>query len=285
MARYRKLALFIIGALAIALLVVWYAVVAEERNGVLTVAFLDVGQGDAIFIDSPTGRQVLIDGGPGRGVLRELSSVMPFYDRSIDVVLATHPDADHIGGLVDVLERYRVSFVIRPGISNDTPISSSFIERTKSEKAEEIFARRGQVFYLGSGARLEILFPDRDVSDVETNTGSIVARLVYGDVSFIFTGDSPQAIEEYLLALDGEALAADVLKAGHHGSRTSSGELFVGFVRPKYAVLSYGCDNQYGHPHAEVLDTLNKFEIDTIDTCTKGTIIFKTDGSNLIVGR
>jgi len=257
---------------------IWYAVFREDRSEILAVSFLDVGQGDAIFIEAPSGRQVLIDGGPDRSVLRELSKVLPWWDRSIDVVIATHPDADHITGLVDVLQRYKVGHIFHPGVDKSTGPAESMLASVASEGAQEVIARRGQVIELGDNARIEILFPDRDVSDVETNTASIVTRVVYGDTAFMLTGDSPQSIEKYLSQVDGEALHANILKAGHHGSRTSSSELFVGFVSPEYAVFSRGCDNSYGHPHQEVIDLFKKFGVPTVDTCEEGTVTFVSDG-------
>lgn len=257
---------------------VWYAALREDRHGILVVSFLNVGQGDAIFIEAPSGRQVLIDGGPDRSVLRELGNVLPWWDRSIDVIIATHPDADHISGLVDVLQRYRVDYILQPGIEKNTGPAESMLLSVAKERAQEVYARRGQVVDLGDGAYLEILFPDRDVSSVETNTASIVTRLVYGETAFMLTGDSPQAIEKYLVQLGGERLRSNVLKAGHHGSDTSSSELFVGFVSPEYAVFSRGCDNRYGHPHADVVALFKRFEIPTLDTCTEGTITFASDG-------
>ncbi|MBI4093401.1 MBL fold metallo-hydrolase, partial [Candidatus Kaiserbacteria bacterium] len=236
------------------------------------------GQGDAIFIDAPSGRQVLMDGGPDRSVLRELGKVMPWWDRSIDVVIATHPDADHISGLVDVLQRYRVEYVFQPGVEKNTGPAESMLLSVAKEGAQEIYARRGQIIDLGVGAYLEILFPDRDVSDVETNTASIVARLVYGETAFMLTGDSPQAIEEYLVRLDSSKLQSTVLKAGHHGSRTSSSPLFLGFVNPNFVVFSRGCENRYGHPHEEVVELFTRLEIPTFDTCTEGRISFISDG-------
>ena len=270
-------AIVILGLLVLAV-VIWGAVFREDRQRILTVSFLDVGQGDAIFIDAPSGRQVLVDGGPDRSVLRELGKVMPWWDRSIDVVVATHPDADHISGLVDVLQRYRVQYIFHPGVEKNTGPAESMLLSVAKEGAEEIYARRGQVVELGDGAYLEILFPDRDMSDVETNTASIVARLVYGDTAFMLTGDSPQSIEKYLVQLDGKGLRANILKAGHHGSDTSSSELFVGFVSPEYAVLSRGCDNKYGHPHKDVVALFKRFEIPTLDTCEEDTITFVSDG-------
>ncbi len=256
--------------------------VSREVRGRLTVSFLNVGQGDAIFIESPTGRQVLIDGGPNRAVLRALARVMPWYDRSIDVVIATHPDADHVTGLVDVLQRYAVSLIVETGVSADTPQAESMLASVARERAERLSARRGQIIDLGGGAFLEILFPDREPEGMETNTASIVARLVYGDTAFMLTGDSPEQIEHYLVQIDGEELRSAVLKAGHHGSRTSSSLLFVGMVNPSYAVYSRGCDNTYGHPHAEVKETLWRLRVDTLDTCMDGTITFISDGVSVV---
>lgn len=270
-----------LAALVIATTLIWFAIFWEERRGLLAVSFLDVGQGDAIFIESPSGRQALVDGGPDRSVLRELGQVMPWYDRSIDVVIATHPDADHISGLVDVLQRYRVDYIFQPGVEKNTGPAESMLLSVAKEGAEEIYARRAQILDLGEGAYLEILFPDRDVSGVETNTASIVTRLVYGNTAFMLTGDAPEAIENYLVQLDGEDLRANVLKVGHHGSDTSSSELFVGFVSPEYAVFSRGCDNRYGHPHEEVVALFNRFEIQTFDTCEDGTITFMSDGAKV----
>ena len=113
---------------------------------------------------------------------------------------------------------------------------------------------------------------------METNLASVVGRLVYGNTSFMLTGDSPQAIEEYLVELDAERLKANVLKVGHHGSKTSSSPLFVGFVNPNFAVYSRGCDNSYGHPHADVVALFKRFEVETFDTCTDGTVTFISDG-------
>jgi len=268
---------------------VWHAALREDRKGILTVSFLDVGQGDAIFIDAPSGRQVLIDGGKGRAVLRQLSRVMPWYDRSIDVVVATHPDADHIGGLPDVLKRYRVERVFYSSVDDDGSDQRAFVDALEEEVrggAEKLIARRGQILDLGGGAYVEILFPDRSVPDIETNTGSIIVRLVYGETAFMLTGDSPQSIEKYLVPLDGSTtlttsangLKANVLKVGHHGSKTSSSPLFVGFVSPEYAVFSRGCDNSYGHPHPEVVAIFERFEIPTLDTCKDGLITFVSDG-------
>lgn len=274
---------WILGLLFAAALLIWYAVAAEDRGAKLTVAFLDVGQGDAIFIESPTGTQILIDGGPDRSVLRELGKVMPFYDRTIDMLVVTNPDKDHFAGFLDVLRSYKVAAVMEPGTVGASAEYKVFEELIEEEPAPRLLARRGQNIDLGGGAVLEILFPDRDIEGVDTNDGSIVAKLIYGNTSFLLTGDTTSAVEEYLARLDGKRLDVDVLKAGHHGSRTSTSDALVGLASPAYAVISAGKENRYGHPHAEVLERLKQFEVETLGTYERGTIIMESNGENIRV--
>ena len=254
-----------------------------QEKGVLTVAFLDVGQGDAVYIEAPNGNQVLIDSGRSKAVLRELNKVMPFYDRSIDVLLATHPDQDHIGGFPDILKRYDVDFFLESGRESDSAVYEEVLQLTVVDDIKKIQARRGMVVMLDDDVHLNILFPDRDVRDVESNTASVITQLVYGETEFMLTGDSPKTIEEYLVMLDGENLESDVLKAGHHGSKTSSAEAFVGFVSPKYSVISAGKDNKYGHPHKDVIDVLNQFGSAILSTGDSGIIVFESDGENVFI--
>jgi competence protein ComEC len=263
-------------------LLVWYSYEREPR--VLTVAFLDVGQGDAIFIESPTGKQVLIDGGADRDILATLSRVMPFFDRSIDVVINTHPDKDHIGGLPYVLQRYRVANILDPGLETEGE-TYAFYEESVGKEFGVVYreTRRGDVIDLGGGAQLRILFPDRDMDDVsDDNNASVIAQLVYGETEVMLTGDAPQSVEDYLVLLEGERLTSDILKAGHHGSKTSSSEAFVAAVAPVYAIISASCDNSYGHPHAEVIETFTLASTTILSTCEEGTIVFESDGAQLI---
>lgn len=260
---------------------IWQGVVAEDRQG-LRIYFLDVGQGDAIFIEAPSGNQVLIDGGPDRTVLRQLGKVMPFYDRSIDLVFATHADADHIGGLPEVIERYRIGAYIDNGMEGSTALYRALMEKVGEKYLPHIEAKRGMVFRLGDGAFLEILFPDRDLEGAQSNTGSIIARLVYGDTSFMLTGDAPQGIEEYLVTLDGGRLKSDVLKIGHHGSRTSTSETFLSAVSPTRAFISAAEKNRYGHPHKEVMAALEDFGVEVFTTFD-GLKAVRSDGEDISV--
>lgn len=274
-----------LATLFLATCLIWYAVFRENREGMLTIAFLDIGQGDAIYIEAPNGNQMLIDGGPPKKILSALRRVTPFYDRSIDILMVTNPDLDHIGGFIDVLGSFKVDKVVEPGTRNVSGVYAELEQSISTEGADRIVAQRGQTIWLDKkhGVSFQVLFPDRNVSGVGTNDGSIVGKLLYGNTSIMFTGDSPQKIEKYLVLLDGDKLDSDILKVGHHGSRTSTSEEFVGFVSPEYAVISNGRGNSYGHPHKETLNTLDKFDVKTFRTDEKGTIIFKTDGETLSI--
>lgn len=279
---YARIVLAVIALLAILSMLVWSALYKKSEHD-LAVSFFDVGQGDAIFIESPTGAQILIDGGPDRSVLRELAKVMPWHDRSIDVVIATHPDADHVSGLIDVLERYGVSVVVEPQINKETVQAQSMLTSVASEKAQYVIARRGQVIDIGGGSFIEILHPDRMVKTGEPNEVCVVARLVYGETAFMLPCDAPSGVEKYLVALDPFSVQANVLKAGHHGSKTSSSELFIRAVHPEYVVFSRGCENRYGHPHVETTKLLENQKIPILDTCREGIITFISDGKTVRV--
>ncbi len=262
---------------------IWAAVVRADSGAELTVAFLDVGQGDAIYIEAPNGNQVLIDGGPNMKILRALGRVMPFYDRSIDLIISTHPDQDHVGGLSLVMKRMKIAAVATTENTSETGAYAAFEEGIRTKNIPRILARAPTRIILDRGIVLEILFPDRNAAGWETNTGSVVARLTYGEQSFLLTGDSPIAIEKYLVGKNGEKLKTTVLKLGHHGSRTSTSRIFLSAVDPEYAIISAGKDNKYGHPHKEVLTLLDELKIPHLNTADRSTIIFKTDGIDLRV--
>ena len=276
--QYHRVRLGLLIILAVSTCFIWYVLLSEKH--VLTVAFLDIGQGDSIYIESPTGNRVMIDAGPNKTVLRELANVMPFYDRTIDLAIATHPDKDHIGGYPDIFDRYQVSAFMEPGLLHDTKTYATLEQKVEDEGSKRLYANRHMVLALGGGAYLYILFPDRNTTGFESNAASIVAKLVYGDESFLLTGDSPIAIENYLVSEFGDKLTSTVLKPGHHGSRTSTGPAFLAAVQPVYAVISAGANNRYGHPHQEVMDALSAEGADILET-KNGTVIFTTDGKTL----
>lgn len=260
---------------------VWYAVYREDRGGILTISFLDVGQGDAIFIDAPNGNQVLIDGGPDKKVLRSLSNVMPFYDRSIDLVALSHPHTDHVAGLLSIFPRYLVSGFLESGVSMKTPEYVSLKDVVKDSGARSIEALRGMKIDLGGGAIVEVLLPGENSSKVDPHEGMMVLRLVYGEASYFLTGDLEKGIENMLVYIDGKKLESNVLKVGHHGTKNGTYEALLGNVKPDYAIISVGAKNMYGHPAPETLQRLEDFGISILRTDEEGTITFKSDGQKM----
>lgn len=254
---------------------------SAKQSPYLKVHFLDVGQGDAALIETPSGVEVLVDGGKDGTVLRRLSAEMSFFDRTLDLVVGTHPDKDHIGGLIDVLRRYKVLKILTTENKGDSASAGFYNDLKKKEGAEVLIARRGQEIHLDASTTLSILFPDSDPTDMESNTSSIVFQLLYGSTTFMFTGDSPKSIEEYLVLVEGESLKSDVLKLGHHGSRTSTSELYLDEVRPQFAIVSAGKDNTYGHPHVEVTDLLFNARVQILETAKEGTITMLSDGKTV----
>ncbi len=250
----------------------------QSRKTGLTFAMLDVGQGDALFIESPTGTQVLIDAGPARKILGSLSRVMSPFDRSIDAIIITNPDADHISGFSDVLKKYKVGMVLEPGTVNDSVVYKTLEDKIENQNIPTILAKKGMKLDLGGGTYIDILFPDRDVSTFSSNDGSVVARLFYGETSIMLTGDSTLKTEKIILEdFSKESLKSTVLKVGHHGSRTSSSFSFVKSVAPAFALISNGKDNKYGHPHPEVLEVLMEIGAKILRTDLLGTIVMKCD--------
>lgn len=265
--------------------IVYGAFKTIRPNQYLKVVFLDVGQGDAIYIEAPNGRQMLVDGGPDAKLLSSLAKVMPFADRSIDVVIETHPDNDHIGGLPILLDNYKVGQILENGVVANSAVYSLLESKIVKNKIEKVIARRGQKIILDPNRNIyfEILFPDRDVSSLDSNDGSIVGKLVYGNDSFLLTGDATLYTENQLEWNEkAETLKSDVLKLGHHGSRTSSSLLWLESVQPRVAIISAGLNNKYGHPSQEVLDRLLSLNIPFLNTAKQGNIIFESDGVNLI---
>jgi len=246
--------------------------IASQKDGLLKVYFFDIGQGDSIFIETPSGHQLLIDGGPGNTVLSKLGEVMPFYDKDIDVVVVSHPHADHIVGLINILNRYDVKNIVEAKESYNSSEFKAWQEAVKNENANNVEAVAGKVIDLGDGVTLTILHPFESVAgDNPKNPHDdvVVAMLKYKDLEIILTGDMEIRVERRLI-MEGYDLDSDVLKIGHHGSKSSSSVNWLTAVSPKQAVISVGRDNRYGHPHQEVLERLSNTEI--LRTDEKGNI-------------
>ena len=273
--------------LVLAAALIWTAALTNE-DGRLQVVFADVGNGDSALIISPSGRQVLVDGGPeAQDATRLLGGALPFWDRSLDVVVLTHGHADHITGLLDVLRRYDVGHVVEREVGHTTPDYLRWRHAVENEGSVVMQARAGQSINLGDGATIEVLHPPETLmsgTDSDLNNASIVLRVVYGDVSFLLTGDIFVEAERAMLS-HGIDVRSTVLKVPHHGSRTSSSPEFVEQVSPSVAVISVGADNRFGHPHAETLDVLGQYapEARVMTTRDRGSIRFVTDGTTLSV--
>lgn len=250
----------------------------------LRVSVLDIGQGDSILVQGPTGIQMLVDGGPDRSVLRQLPKEMSFLDRSLDLVVETHPDADHIAGLVDVFDRYRISYFMSPGVESDTSTNAALQEAARNEPGARAFtARRGMRIHLGGRAYADVLYPDHDVSHAETNEASTVMHVVYGSTSFMLTGDAPSDIEAHLIAMDGNdgELPTTVLKAGHHGSKYSTSDAWLAALHPQTVAISAGANNRYGHPNPETIGRIQNEGAKMLSTIDSGTLHFVSDGTSV----
>jgi len=273
-------AFIILGILFSLNILAWVQVFELGQVRGLEVTFFDVGQGDAIFIKAPSGHQILIDGGPDDTILEKLGREMPFWDRTIDLIILTHPEEDHISGLVEVLKRYKVENILWTGVLQDTAEYQKWQKLIKEENAQIYIARSGQQIKLTKNdiVNFTILYPFESLERQKfknTNNTSIVAHLVFGETSFLFTGDIYKSIERELLGL-AEQLDSDVLKVAHHSSKTSSAKEFIEVVSPEVAVISCGKDNPYGHPHPETLDNLGGIRIFRTDL--NGDIKIVSDG-------
>ena len=273
--------------IGLAAVLIWTAALTNE-DGRLHVVFADVDNGDSVLIVSPSGRQVLVDGGPeAQDATRLLGSALPFWDRSLDVVVLTHGHADHLTGLLDVLRRYDVGHIVEREASYATPGYVGWRHAVEDEGAVVTQARAGHVIDLGDGTTIEVLHPAEMLmagTDSDLNNASIVLRVVYGDVSFLLTGDIFVEAEREMLSR-GVDVRSTVIKIPHHGSRSSSSPEFVELVGPSVAVISVGADNRFGHPHAETLEVLGRYapEARVMTTRDHGAIRFVTDGTTLSV--
>jgi competence protein ComEC len=270
----------LVGILALVAVVTWLAL-RGLPDGRLHVYFLDVGQGDAILVQAPDGRQILVDGGPNpTALLNELGAVLPFWDRSLDLVVLTHPDGDHITGLVPLLDRYRVAQVLDVPQSNTAPEAGPWLERLMALGVPRTLAQRGMRLPVGD-LGVTVLHPGPTLltgTASDDNNNAVVLRLDYGGTSVILTGDAESEAEADMIAA-GLPLTADVLKAGHHGSNGASSSPFIAAVAPRLAVIQVGAENTFGHPHPAVLERLRGVEV--LRTDQNGRIEVVSDGQRL----
>lgn len=254
--------------------------VDNDIIGNLQVHFIDVGQGDSIFIELPNGETALIDGGPRSSEEMVLNYLSKQGVEKIDYLVATHPHEDHIGGLIGVVENYDIGKIYMPDVVHTTKTFENLLLAIQNKGYKISKAEAGDRILDKEGLSIHILAPEINVSVDNLNNYSIVLRLDYGKNSFLFTGDAESQSEETMIN-KGYGLKSDVLKVGHHGSSTSTTDEFLNKVEPKYAVISCGKDNRYGHPHEEIIAKLTNKNIKIYRTDMDGNIIATSDGEKI----
>lgn len=271
--------LFFSGVLLFCIASLVYVLSHGVKPDQFQISFLDVGQGDAIFIQTVEGVQVLIDGGPKSAVIPKLREVMPPSDTSIDMIIITNPDADHISGFQQVLDEYTVESVLVAGTRSTTETYTQLMKKIKDKKIKQIAAYKDMNIVLGEKSVLSVLFPDQVVRGWERNNGSIVMKLTYRETSVMLMGDATTETEKIILStMRPQELVSQILKIGHHGSNTSTSEEWLDAVMPEIAIISAGEQNRYGHPHQEVIDRLLDRDIQVKETSKDGTITYVSDG-------
>lgn len=243
----------------------------------VTVHFIDVGQGDSIYVALPDRNDILIDGGDNSKGSVVVSYLKNLGVDDIELMVATHMHADHIGGLDDVLAAFKVEAVVDDGMAADTATYRDYRAAVLAEGCLYEAAKAGRSWAFGPCV-IKILGPVRDYKDANNN--SVVCLLDCGEIEFLFTGDAEAEAEADLL---GKAIAAEILKVGHHGSRTSTSQAFLDAVNPEVAVISVGAGNRYGHPHRETLDKLAAAGVKVYRTDLNGTVVVTTDGGTYTV--
>lgn len=251
---------------------------ARPDYPLMRVSFFDVGQGDAIFIETPSGKQILVDAGMHKDILAELGKQMQPGDTHIDMIIATHPDADHIGGFADVIDRYTIDTYVHIDYEATTEVYKHFAKKVAERVPYHTVASIGDRIDSGDGVTLDVLSPLPFKKGKDPNDASIVIRVAFGDTSFFLTGDAPYHIENLLMDAYGTSLVSDVLKVGHHGSRTSTSDYFVSMLDPRIAIISAGKNNRYRHPHPEVLGVLDTHNVTVLGTYDEGTLTFISNG-------
>ena len=240
------------------------------------VNFLDVGQGDSILIQTPNNHIILVDGGAETAVLTELNDVLPFLQKKIDLLVLTHPHSDHIEGLVPVIEKYDVESALITGVDYTNSYYDEFLKDLRGE-ARIYFAYAGTDFEFDDGVFVDVLYPFAPIVGEEfenLNNSSIVLRITYGENEILLTGDAESEVETELLE-SGVPLQSDVMKAGHHGSRTATSSEFLEEVAPSIVVIQCGSDNSFGHPHQETLDNLSGIDVYRNDLDGRVTLRFR----------
>lgn len=283
----KKTYFFVLSALISLIMLIVFKYFSFNDNK-LHIIICDVGQGDAILIIMPDQAQILIDGGPDKSVLDCLSQHMPFWDRSLEAVLLTHPHADHYFGLIEVVKRYKLNGFYTEAVKNESDGYSLLEAELASRNLSAKYISMNDFFKDKSGANMKILWPklnnyqvtSQNNADIDLNGLSVVALLTYGNFSILFTGDAGVKIMNEL----GDAIGdVDIIKVPHHGSRTGMSELFLKRIKPEIALISVGEKNKYGHPSAQSLSLLKSNKVKFFRTDHNGFIEIVSDGKSYLL--
>lgn len=279
----KKLLLLLAPLLSLAAIIIFgllYFYSKQQTN--LSINFLDVGQGDAIFIKTPFNQNILVDGGPDSTVLKRLGENLPWWSRTIDLLVLTHPHDDHIIGLNEIIKRYDVRKIIYTGVVYDSSAYDSWQESVKAYQIPTVIIDHPQIINLGKNCILEILYPRQAIygqSIDNLNNSSLVSKLVCAGVKILLVGDAEQAEEKELLQAEAD-LSADIIKVGHHGSDTASSEEFLAKVKPQYAIIEVG-KNDFGLPSLRVIKRLERRGVKIYRTDQSGTIVIKKNDQKI----
>ncbi len=259
-------------------LIIFFSFLASLPDGNLHIVLCDVGQGDAIYVRFPDGRDMLVDGGPNDRVLGCLGRHMPFWDRALDMLLLTHPQKDHMQGLLSVFERYHIGYFVRSDVTNTTEGHQKLMEVVKAHAITSKLVTAGERISVGSSA-LTVIWPSADAlqAPADLNDGSVVFRLRFGSFDALLTGDADTGVEHNYLGSGLADSTVELLKVPHHGSKTGMSKDFLDWLKPQLAIISVG-KNSYGHPAPETLQMLADRGIRVLRTDQEGDIEIITDG-------
>jgi competence protein ComEC len=274
--------LLILGISALLIAVPAFYLISDSGKE-LKVNFLDVGQGDSILIKAPAGQNILVDGGPDNTVLKRLGEEMLPWDKKIDLMILTHPHADHVTGLIDVIKNYQVEKILYTGATHTAPSYLEWLKLVRDKKIPLTIIDRPQTIKLGEDCEIQIIYPfdsfaGRSVANL--NNSSIVFRLIYGQTNFLFMGDAEKEVEDELIK-NGIPAGAQVLKVAHHGSSDATSEDFLKIVSPRFAVIEVGRGNDFGHPSGRTIKKLERIGARVFRTDLDGTVHLISDGKKV----
>jgi len=264
------------------ILIVYFFYFDKQKNN-LEIVFLDVGQGDAILVKTPKDKNILIDGGPDRNIIYKLSSYIPQNKRTIDLMILTHPDIDHLTGLNEVFERYEVKNIIYNGVEDDDPVYEEWQSLKENKKIPFLIIKERERLNIENNLYFDFFWPKEDLTGKDfdnDNFYSLMMKMNFGSNSVLFTGDTEKEVEDILIK-DNVNLKSDILKVSHHGSKNATTLDFLEKIKPIYAVISVGKDNSFGHPSFRVINNLERMGITTLRTDEIGDIIFISNGQSI----